>query len=181
MAAIQRKRSKTTPEKIDEIIDWRPIKKILDQKLERKANAVGNPAYPALGMFKALLLQSWYSLSDRELSENLEDRISFSHFCGFSLHHQVPDNSTICRFRNELHQKGLAKPLLDMINAQIQAGGWRSRRGSSWTPVCWRVPGGPRSSKMFSRSMKTAMNQSQRAAAMMWRPPTPAIPRPPGL
>ena len=53
MAAIQRKRGKTTPEKIYEIIDWRPI-----QKLERKVNAVGNPAYPALGMFKALLLQS---------------------------------------------------------------------------------------------------------------------------
>jgi IS5 family transposase len=129
MAAIQRKRSRTTPEKIDEIIDWRPIQKILDKKLERKANAVGNPAYPALGMFKALLLQSWYSLSDRELSENLEDRISFSHFCGFSLHHQVPDNSTICRFRNEIHQKGMAKPLLDMINAQIQAGGLEIKAG----------------------------------------------------
>ena len=45
MAAIQRKRKKTTPEKIDEIIDWRPIQKILDEKLGRKANAVGNPAY----------------------------------------------------------------------------------------------------------------------------------------
>lgn len=80
-------------------------------------------------MFKAMLLQSWYSLSDRELSENLEDRISFSHFCGFSLHHQVPDNSTICRFRNEIHQKGLAKPLLDMINAQIEAGGLEIKAG----------------------------------------------------
>jgi len=129
MVAIERKRSKTTPEKIDEIIDWRPIQKILDQKLERKVNAVGNPAYPALGMFKALLLQSWYGLSDRELSENLEDRISFSHFCGFSLHHQVPDNSTICRFRNEIHEKGLAKPLLDMINAQIEAGGLEIKAG----------------------------------------------------
>lgn len=129
MAVIQRKRSKTTPEKIDEIIDWRPIQKILDQKLERKANAVGNPAYFALRMFKALLLQSWYSLSDRELSENLEDRLFFSHFCGFSLHHQVPDNSTICRFRNESHQKGLAKPLLDLINPQTEAGGLKIKAG----------------------------------------------------
>ena len=129
MVAIQRKRKKTTPEKIDEIIDWHPIQKILDEKLERKASAVGNPAYPALGMFKALLLQSWYSLSDRELSENLEDRISFSHFCGFSLDHEVPDNSTICRFLNEIHERGLAKLLLDMINAQIEAGGLEIRAG----------------------------------------------------
>ena len=80
-------------------------------------------------MFKALLLQSWYGLSDRELSDNLEDRISFSHFCGFSLDHEVPDYSTICRFRNHLHQKGLAEPLLDMVNAQIQAGGIEIKTG----------------------------------------------------
>lgn len=129
MAAVRRKRNTTTPEKIDALVDWRPISKLLNKKLDRKPDAVGNPSYPALGMFKALLLQSWYSLSDRELSENLEDRISFSHFCGFSLDYEVPDNSTICRFRNQLHEKGLAKPLLDMINRQIAAGGLEIRAG----------------------------------------------------
>jgi IS5 family transposase len=128
-AAHRRQRSQKTPEKIDAIIDWRPIEELLDKELDRRPNAVGSPAYPALGMFKALLLQSWYGLSDRELSENLEDRISFSHFCGFSLDHEVPDNSTICRFRNQLHAKGLAKPLLDMINAQIEAGGLEIKAG----------------------------------------------------
>jgi transposase, IS5 family len=128
-AAHRRQRSQKTPEKIDALIDWRPIEDLLGKELDRRPNAVGNPAYPALGMFKALLLQSWYGLSDRELSENLEDRISFSHFCGFSLDHEVPDNSTICRFRNQLHVKGLAKPLLDMINAQIEASGLEIKAG----------------------------------------------------
>jgi len=81
---------------------------------------VGNPAYPALGMFKALLLQSWYGLSDRELSENLEDRISLSHFCGFSLRHQAPDNSTICRFRNQKSPGTWFAPgLLHLVNKQM--------------------------------------------------------------
>ena len=128
-AAIKRKRRAKTADKIDKIIDWRPIEKYLEQNLDRRHNAAGNPAYPALGMFKALLLQSWYGLSDRELSDNLEDRISFSHFCGFSLDHEVPDNSTICRFRNHLHEKGLAEPLLEMINAQIEAGGLEIKAG----------------------------------------------------
>jgi len=128
-AAHRRQRHQKTPEKIDALIDWRPIEALLDKELDRRPDAVGNPAYPALGMFKALLLQSWYDLSDRELSENLEDRISFSHFCGFSLDHEVPDNSTICRFRNHLHAKGLAQPLLDMINAQIEAGGLEIKAG----------------------------------------------------
>ncbi len=43
--------------------------------------------------------------------------------------HEVPDNSTICRFRNQLHAKGLAKPLLDIINAQIEAGGLEIKAG----------------------------------------------------
>ena len=128
-AAIRRKRRDKTADKIDKIIDWHPIEEYLEQNLDRRQNAVGNPAYPALGMFKALLLQSWYGLSDRELSDNLEDRISFSHFCGFSLDHEVPDNSTICRFRNHLNEKGLAEPLLEMINAQITAGGLEIKTG----------------------------------------------------
>lgn len=50
--------------------------------------------------------------------EKIDDRISFSHLCGFFLHHQVSGNSTTRRFRNEIHNKGLAKPRLEMINAQ---------------------------------------------------------------
>lgn len=129
-AAISRKRREQTADKIDKILDWQPIEEYLENNLGRRRNAAGNPAYPALGMFKALLLQSWYGLSDRELSDNLEDRVSFSHFCGFSLHHEVPDNSTICRFRNHLHQKGLIEPLLDMVNAQIAAGGLEIKTGA---------------------------------------------------
>lgn len=128
-AAKRRQRSRKTPERIDSVINWQPIEEFLNRELDRRPNAIGKPAYPALGMFKALLLQSWYGLSDRELTENLEDRISFSHFCGFSLDHEAPDNSTICRFRQQLHEKGLAKPLLDMINAQIEAGGLEIKAG----------------------------------------------------
>ena len=91
---------------IDKIIDWAPIEEFLEKNLGRRHNAAGNPAYPALGMFKALLLQSWYGLSDRELSDNLEDRISFSHFCGFSLDHEVPDYSTIAVFAITCIKKG---------------------------------------------------------------------------
>jgi len=128
-AALKRRRRPKTPDKIDQIMDWKPIEHFLNKKLGRRRNAAGNPAYPALSMFKALLLQSWYDLSDRELSDNLEDRISFSHFCGFSLDHEVPDNSTICRFRNALHDKGLVEPLLDMVNEQIARGGLEIKTG----------------------------------------------------
>jgi IS5 family transposase len=44
-------------DEIDRLIDWKPLEKVLRQKLKRVANAVGNPAYPPLLMFKILLLQ----------------------------------------------------------------------------------------------------------------------------
>ena len=62
----------------------------------------GRPAYPSLLMFKVLLLQSLYGLSDAEMEEALGDRLSFRRFVGLSLTDAVPDHTTICRFRNLL-------------------------------------------------------------------------------
>lgn len=53
-------------------------------------------------MFKALLLQSWHSLSDPELEEALRVRIDFMLFTGMGIENEVPDETTICRFRNKL-------------------------------------------------------------------------------
>lgn len=60
---LEHRRTKPTfLDEIDQLIDWRPIDVFLRKKIKRKANAVGNPAYPALAMFKILLLQRWYNL-----------------------------------------------------------------------------------------------------------------------
>jgi IS5 family transposase len=57
-------------------------------------------------MFKLLLLQKWYGLSDPGLEEALNDRISFIRFSGFSVSSPLPDHSTICRFRNAILELG---------------------------------------------------------------------------
>ena len=92
---------------------------------------MGNPAYPALGMFKILLLQRWHDLSDQKTAEAMADRISFCRFAGFSLDHESPDASTICRFRNHLEERGLLDKLFNMINGQLERRGILVRTGSS--------------------------------------------------
>ena len=47
-----RKRKDTYLDKIDKIIDWGRIKRILDKKYKWTKNAAGNPAYSPLPMFK---------------------------------------------------------------------------------------------------------------------------------
>jgi hypothetical protein len=55
--AARRKHKDGFLDEINRLIDWKPIEKVLRQKLKRVINAVGNPAYPPLLMFKILLLQ----------------------------------------------------------------------------------------------------------------------------
>lgn len=119
---VLRRKSKKASflDQIEAIVDWRPIEKLLKTKLKRKANAIGNPAYPVLPMFKALLLQRWFNLSDPGLEEALYDRISFVRFTGFSIEDSVPDETTICRFRNGLIKLKLMDKLLDIINGQLE-------------------------------------------------------------
>ena len=114
LAVSVRKRAKTHLDKVDRIMDWKPIEGFLEKEAPRRhKDVVGNPAYPALGMFKALLLQRWRDLSDQGLEDALCDRISCCLFAGFSMDHESPDASTICRFRNHLEQRGLPAKLPD--------------------------------------------------------------------
>ncbi|HXK90352.1 MAG TPA: transposase [Thermosynergistes sp.] len=82
--------------RVDELIDWDPIEKRLES-LYDPSN--GRPSYPPLMMFKALLLQRWFNLSDRGLAEATADRLSFQSFLGLSLTDPIPIEATFCRFR----------------------------------------------------------------------------------
>ena len=75
-----RKHSNVFLDKIDQFIDWKNIEKLLKKKYKKTFSADGRPAYPPLSLFKLLLLQKWYGLSDPGLEEALNDRISFIRF-----------------------------------------------------------------------------------------------------
>ena len=74
-------------------------------------------------------MQSWYGLSDQETENALLDRISFSRFVGISLSEDVPDHTTICRFRNTLSEKSLMEKLLYGVNRQFSRRGKLLKKG----------------------------------------------------
>ncbi len=108
---------------INTLVDWRPIRTLLNSKYTKHQNAVGNPAYDALMLFKILLLMRWYNLSDYAVEERINDSFSFSEFLGLSLELAAPDHSTICRFRNELGRLGLYEKLFKEFNKQLKKRG----------------------------------------------------------
>jgi transposase, IS5 family len=83
--------------------------------------AKGEPAWPPLALFKALLLAVWYDLSDVKLAEALDDRASFRRFCGFSAHEAAPGRTAFVRFRRELLQRGLDQALFEEVTRQLKA------------------------------------------------------------
>lgn len=66
-----------------------------DKALKRTANVVGRPAYSGLVLFKGLVLQRMYHLSDVELEEQINDRFSFRRFVGLGVSDDVPDATTL--------------------------------------------------------------------------------------
>ena len=93
------------------------------------AKKQGEQAWPPLLMFKALLLQSWYGLSDPGLEKQLARDLMFRRFINLGLSEGVPDHSTIWRFRNTLTKQGLLDTLLLEVNQQLSAKGLYIKAG----------------------------------------------------
>jgi IS5 family transposase len=114
-------------ERISGLLDWDAIEGLVQRV---RAGGTGRPPYRALAMFKALLLQQWYGLSDPGLEEALSDRVSFRRFCGLSLEAATPDETTLCRFRLALADKGLGEALFAEISRQLDAAGYLVKAGT---------------------------------------------------
>lgn len=115
-------------DRLDDLVKWYRFEKLL--KDLRDAGSAGRPSYPSLAMFKALLLQSLYGLSDAELEDALADRLSFRKFIGLGLEDAVPDHTTLCRFRNLLIAEQRLEKLFGELDRQLERAGVMLKRGT---------------------------------------------------
>jgi IS5 family transposase len=128
-AAISR-RSRSRREVLDEIgllLDWPAFERLL---AVIPVAARGEPSFPALMMFKVLLLQRWHGLSDPAMEVALYDRLSFQRFAGLSLEDETPDHSTIWRFRERLTKGCLIEGLFAELSRQLDARGLLIKQGT---------------------------------------------------
>ncbi len=76
----------------------------------------GRPPFGRLMMFKALLIQSLYNLSDDQLEYQIVDRASFKRFLGLKKSDKVPDSKTFWIFREHLIEKEVIEGLFTIFN-----------------------------------------------------------------
>jgi IS5 family transposase len=64
---LSKKQDKSRLSEISSLIDWAPIRRILDEMYHNKSEKGGRPNCDVILMFKILILQQWYGLNDLEV------------------------------------------------------------------------------------------------------------------
>jgi IS5 family transposase len=114
--------------KVSHLIDWAPIRQILEDMYDNKSEKGGRPNCDVILMFKILLLQQWYGLSDLEVERQIADRISFMGFLGFP--DPIPDSRTVWLFRDRIEKTGTDKSVWAEFQRQLDAKGLKVKRGT---------------------------------------------------
>src|SRR5436853_2726974 len=115
-------------DRLSSLVEWYRFEKLLTHL--RDEGGPGRPGYPVLVLFRGLLLQSLYGLSDRELEVALADRLSFKRFVGLSLEDAAPNHTVLNRFRNQLIEQGLLEKLFGELDRQLENAGVILKRGT---------------------------------------------------
>lgn len=127
----RRTRKNTFLQQIDQIIDWPLFEKEINKVYKKGQSVDGRPSYPGLLLFKMQLLQTWYKLSDPGVEDFVNDSLGAMRFCGLHLEDDVPDHSTLSRFRSELIAKKAYDRLLRKLNNQLKQKGIMVKEGKA--------------------------------------------------
>lgn len=117
-------------EKLNNSVNWKIFKPTIDRvfRKERKSNA-GRPPFDYVMMFKVLVLQHMYNLSDAQTQFQILDRHTFKRFLNAGDEVRIPDEKTIWLFRETLTQAGTIKKLFDIFNRELENAGFKAQKG----------------------------------------------------
>jgi len=102
-------------EKLNAMMDWEIFRPPLRRCFKKEPKGPGGrPPFDYVLMFKILILQRLYNLSDEQMQFQILDRLSFQRFLGQGLHGTVADEKTIWLFREVLSKRGLIEKLFTL-------------------------------------------------------------------
>jgi IS5 family transposase len=115
----ERRKKKTMLDDVVHVIDFKKI----DSILQGMYSYEGRPPIPPLILFKTLLLEAWYRLSDIQVVEEIHDRRSFERFVGEEVRKYHVDDTTLVKFRNRMRENRIEEAVWTAVEQSlIQAG-----------------------------------------------------------
>jgi len=110
-------------------VNWEIFRPLLEKHLYHVNEQGGPPPYDYILMIKILILQRYYNLSDFQIEFQLNDRLSFQRFLDIGIDDDIPDESTISHFKEQLAAYNLMKPLFKLFLKEIRDKGIIGKKG----------------------------------------------------
>jgi IS5 family transposase len=118
-------------ERLNKTIEWEIFRAQLKKGFKKIPQGPGGrPPFDYVMMFKVLVLQRLYNLSDAQMQFQILDRLSFQRFLGMGLHSDVPDEKTIWLFRETLTQEGEIAAIFEKFKKHLEFKGMIAHSGS---------------------------------------------------
>ena len=112
---------------------------VLTPEEARKSNA-GRKPIDAIVLFRMLVLQSLYNLSDEQIEYQVRDRLSFTRFLELGIEDRIPDGTTLWLFREKLAKAGLIDKMFERFGQHLEAKGYIARGGQMVDATIVPVP-----------------------------------------
>jgi IS5 family transposase len=117
-------------ERLSRVVDFEVFRAELDAALKRSdGTRGGRPPMDAVLMFKVLVLQALYGLSDGQAEFQIMDRRTFGRFLGLDDGDRVPDETTVWRFREALVEAGAVERLFARFDGHLKEAGYLAMGG----------------------------------------------------
>jgi transposase, IS5 family len=108
-------------ERLKKGIDFEVFRSILEKNLSKLPKGPGGrPPYDYVLMFKILILQRFYNLSDDQVEYQINDRMSFMRFLDLTISDDVPDSKTVWHFREQLIDLELVEQLFALFILELE-------------------------------------------------------------
>lgn len=118
-------------EKLSKSIDFEMFRSIIESKIIKPSKgAGGRRPYDYILMFKILILQRYFSLSDDQVEFQVNDRMSFMRFLNLTIADDIPDSKTVWNFREQLINNELIESLFDIFLRELDSLGMILKEGS---------------------------------------------------
>jgi len=107
--------------KLKDRINFELFRPLLEKTFSKDEKGIGGARpYDYVLMFKILILQRYYNISDDKMEFAILDRLSFMRFLGLTLSDKVPDAKTIWFFREQVTKAHVVEKLFDLFGEELK-------------------------------------------------------------
>ena len=118
---------------LNQMIDWEMFRAKLETirppKPPEPCRYPGRKPYDVILMFKIMILQILYNLSEERIEMQVLGRLSFMRFLGIGIGDSVPDANTVWIFKEALKKHGLTRDLFDQFEQFLREQGFQAKQG----------------------------------------------------